>query len=101
MGNREGSNKSHPHLEKGEPDESTDFFRIWIYDAAKKEEKSLWFALDAGFRDLQYARRVSAKLLGLEGRVMWQDCGQTEAEETKDADGFKEAFKKFDFTEED
>jgi diadenosine tetraphosphate (Ap4A) HIT family hydrolase len=97
----EAENKSHPHLEKGDPGESVDYFRIWIFDAQTKEEKSLHFSLDAGFRDLQYARRVAAKLLGLEGRIMWQDCGQTEAEETKDAEGFKEAFKAFDFTEQE
>jgi hypothetical protein len=97
----EAENKSHPHLERGEPDESVDYYRIWIFDGNKKEERSLYFPLDAGFRDLQYARRVCAKLLGLEGRIMWQDCGQTEAEETKDAKAFKEAFKAFDFTEEE
>jgi hypothetical protein len=97
----EASNKSHPHFEKGEPDEGVDYFRIWVWDGTKKEERVLWFALDAGFRDLQFARRVAAKLLGLEGRVMWQDCGQTEVEETGDAERFKEAFKAFDFTEEE
>ena len=95
----EGQSKSHPPLEKGEPDESVDYFRLWIWDSEKKEEKGLWFALDAGFRDLQFARRAVAKLLGLEGRVMWQDCGQTAMEEERDAEAFKEAFKAFDFTE--
>ncbi|KIW03164.1 hypothetical protein, variant [Verruconis gallopava] len=96
----EAENKSHPHLEKGEPDEATDYFRLWIYDGEKKKEEQLHFPIDAGFRDLQYARRVCAKLLGLEGRVMWQDCGQTLDEETADAEAFKEAFKAWDFTEE-
>jgi hypothetical protein len=98
----EADAKSHPHLQKGEPnDEDGDYYRVWIFDAETKEERSLWFPLDAGFRDLQFARRVCAKLLGLEGRVMWQDCGQTIAEETKDAETFKEAFKAYDFTEEE
>jgi len=97
----EAENKSHPHLEKGDPDESVDYFRIWIHDPKTKKDISLHFALDAGFRDLQYARRVLAKLLGLEGRIMWQDCGQTVDDENKDVEEFKKAFKPFDFTEEE
>jgi hypothetical protein len=97
----EAKNKDHPKLEKGEPDESVDYYRMWIWDGVEKKEKSLHFSLDAGFRDLQFARRVIAKLIGLEGRTMWQDCGQTEVDERKDAEGFKEAFKEFDFTEEE
>jgi hypothetical protein len=41
---------------------------------------------------------VIAKLLQLEGRAHWQDCGQTQEEEEKDVSRFKEAFKEFDFT---
>jgi len=36
-------------------------------------------------------------LMGLENRIDWRDCGQSELEETKDAEAFKEAFKDFDF----
>lgn len=101
----EAKNKDHPKLEKGEPDESEneDYFRIWIHDAEKGEgeDRSLYFKLDAGFRDLQFARRVVAKLIGCEGRTMWQDCGQTEVGEREDAEGFKRAFGGFDFTEEE
>ena len=39
-----------------------------------------------------------AKLLGLEGRMQWRNCEQDDAEEKKDADSFKAAFKQFDFS---
>ncbi|CAD6576246.1 MAG: hypothetical protein ASARMPREDX12_008617 [Alectoria sarmentosa] len=99
--------------------EKGDYFRVWIWrpregaestlngggasdgDGMEKkgEEKELVLPLSAEFRfDLQFGRRVMAKLLGLEGRMHWKDCTQSDAEEKKDADGFKEAFKKFDFS---
>ena len=99
--------------------EKADFFRVWIWrpaegvDAtldgnsdeddgegkAKGEEVSLVLPLSAEFRfDLQFGRRVMAKLLGLEGRMNWRDCGQSEGEEKRDAEGFKKAFKGFDFS---
>lgn len=34
-------------------------------------------------------------------RAHWRDCAQTEDEEKKDAEAFKAAFKKFDFSLED
>lgn len=72
---------------------------IWSSDT---EEKTMILPLDSSFRfDLQFGRRVLAKLLGLENRSHWQDCGQSEMEETKDAETFKEAFKPFDFSLED
>ncbi|TQV95649.1 CwfJ domain-containing protein [Cordyceps javanica] len=48
--------------------------------------------------DLQFARRALAKLLGLDRRAVWQECQQTEEEETRDAEAFREAFKEWDFT---
>ena len=91
-----------------------DFFRVWIWrpqegaestldndegEEKKGEEKELVLPLSAEFRfDLQFGRRVMAKLLGLEGRMHWKDCTQSDAEEKKDAEGFKKAFKKFDFS---
>lgn len=99
--------------------ERGDYFRVWIWrpregaestlngggpndgdgDEKKGEEKELVLPLSAEFRfDLQFGRRVMAKLLGLEGRMHWKDCTQSDAEEKKDAEGFKEAFKKFDFS---
>ena len=102
--------------------EKGDYFRVWIWcpekgepvgaDAANGEhtsedepsetrgrETSLVLPLPAGMRfDLQFARRVMAKFLGLEVRSHWKDCPQTEKEEQQDAETFKAAFKKFDFS---
>lgn len=99
--------------------EKGDYFRVWIWrpwegadstldgggaddgdgEEKKGEEKELVLPLSAEFRfDLQFGRRVMAKLLGLEGRMHWKDCTQSDAEEKKDAEAFKDAFKKFDFS---
>ena len=99
--------------------EKGDYFRVWIWrpregaestldgggandgdgEENKGEETELVLPLSAEFRfDLQFGRRVMAKLLGLEGRMHWKDCTQSDAEEKKDAEAFKEAFKKFDFS---
>jgi hypothetical protein len=51
--------------------------------------------------DLQFGRKVLAKLLGLEKRLQWRDCEQTVPEEEKDVKAFKAAFKIFDFTMEE
>ncbi|KAI4122314.1 MAG: hypothetical protein LQ338_005889 [Usnochroma carphineum] len=101
--------------------EKGDFFRVWIWmpgeedivdgqsndgqgmqedevEETRGKQKSLVLPLNAEFRfDLQFGRRVMAKLLGLEDRMNWRDCAQTDDEETKDAEAFKEAFKKFDW----
>ena len=62
-------------------------------------QKSLVLQLTPEFRfDLQFGRRVMAKLLGLEGRFNWRDCTQAVEEETKEAEAFKEVFKRFDFS---
>ena len=99
--------------------EKSDFFRVWIWrpvdpggdgedsdddedEELKGKEKSIVLVLSAEFRfDLQFGRRVMAKLLGLEGRINWRDCMQSDDEEKKDAEGFKAAFKAFDFSLED
>jgi hypothetical protein len=47
---------------------------------------------------LQFGRVVLAKLLGLEKRIQWRDCAQTEEEESRDIEAFKNAFKEYDFT---
>ncbi|KAJ5101621.1 hypothetical protein NUU61_003843 [Penicillium alfredii] len=63
------------------------------------EEKILILELTPDFRfDLQFGRRVMAKLLELDQRMSWKDATQTVAEEEADANAFKEAFKKYDFT---
>lgn len=86
-----------------------DFFRVWLWaeeSEGRAKESSLVMRLprhddaDAPRFDLQYPRRVVAKLLGLENRLIWQDCAQEEEEETKDAAAFREAFRDWDFTSE-
>lgn len=79
-----------------------DFFRVWLWadngeDMIKGKSLVMPLAQDARF-DLQFARRVLAKLLGLESRLSWQDCAQSVEEETRDAEVFREAFKEWDFT---
>lgn len=106
----------------GVVEKGADFFRVWVWvpkaeevvdgqsphaeDAAaeddegqeKGEQKCLVLPINADFRfDLQFGRRVMAKLLGLEGRLSWRDCGQSDEEEGKEAEAFKEAFKRFDW----
>lgn len=80
-----------------------DHVRVWLWCDSDGDDTlhstTLVMPLDADARfDLQFARRAVAKLLGLDKRVVWQDCQQTEAEETKDAEAFREAFKEWDFT---
>lgn len=101
----EAENERYPKFaEKENVDEEVegDYFKVTIWsqeEDGKTKEKVLVLPLDPSFRfDLQFARRVLAKLLGLEKRLHWQDCAQTEEEETKDAEAFKEAFKLFDFS---
>ena len=105
--------------------EKGDFFRVWIWmpsdedavdghddgggsktdgeggdDGEEKrgKQKCLLLPLNADFRfDLQFGRKVMAKLMGLEGRRDWRDCEQTDQEELRDAGKFKEVFKKFDW----
>ncbi len=78
-----------------------DYFRIWIWGETPtaKTHKSLVMRLDPDARfDLQFGRRVVAKLLGLEAtRTVWQECAQTEAEETADVEAFRAAFAPWDF----
>ena len=72
--------------------------------STRGKEKELVMALPSPseqpkFRfDLQFGRRVMAKLLRLEERLDWRDSVQSIEEETKDAEAFKAAFKAFDFS---
>ena len=79
-----------------------DFFRVWLWaDDGEDRIKgtSLVMPLPQDLRfNLQFGRRVLAKLLGLEARFTWQDCAQTEEEETRDVEAFRSAFKDWDFT---
>ena len=104
--------------------ERGDYFRVWIWRPGEKNEAqpckeenghgsdmpatsagieiSLVLPLSASLRfDLQFGRRVMAKLLGLEKRANWRDCVQEEAEEVADAEAFKKAFRGFDFSMEE
>ena len=115
----EAENEKYPTFKSKEIGDGTgeqgDFFRVWVWrpsggvDATlddgegvgedKGEEKELVLPLSEGFRfDLQFGRRVMAKLLGLEERMNWRDCGQSDEEEKRDAEAFKGAFKRFDFS---
>ncbi|KAK3058171.1 hypothetical protein LTR09_001249 [Extremus antarcticus] len=77
--------------------EKGDHVKVMIWSESLRKEMVL--PLDGGFRfDLQYGRKVMAKLLGLMDRMEWRACAQTTEEETADADAFKEAFKESDFT---
>lgn len=104
------STVDHPSSEPG------DFFRVWISappspsppseatsssddEKPKWSEKCLLLPLSADFRfDLQFGRRVLAKLMGLEKRINWKDAVQSQEDEEADAAAFKEAFKEFDFS---
>jgi len=108
----EAENEQYPTFEVTKAghatDDSSDYFRVWIWKPTKDgavadgiadgEETRLTLPLDSSFRfDLQFGRRVLAKLLGLEKRFNWRDCDQTQDEETADAEAFKDAFKAYDF----
>lgn len=77
--------------------EEGDYFKVMIWSESVRKEMVL--PLDATFRfDLQFGRRVLGKLLGLEKRTHWKDCGQSKAEEEADCNAFKELFEPYDFT---
>ncbi|KAK5115758.1 hypothetical protein LTR62_000847 [Meristemomyces frigidus] len=77
--------------------EEGNYFKVMIWSETLRKEMVL--SLDGDFRfDLQYGRKVMAKLLELDGRMDWRACTQSKAEEEADAKAFKEAFKRFDFS---
>ncbi|KAF2240670.1 CwfJ domain-containing protein [Trematosphaeria pertusa] len=81
-------------------EETSDYFRVLIWDPRNDAEKqtSLILRFDEKIRfHLQFGREVLAKLLRLDSRVDWRDCGQTQAEEEQDVANFKKAFQEFDF----
>lgn len=83
-------------------DETSDFFRVIIWDPRNPTEKqsSLVLRFDDKIRfHNQFGREVLAKLLRLDKRLDWKDCGQTQPQEEQDVEKFKEAFKTFDFAE--
>ncbi|KAL4922848.1 CwfJ C-terminus 1-domain-containing protein-like protein [Aspergillus aurantiobrunneus] len=115
----ESTSQSGPESGSADPSaEPGDFFRLWMWEppatpgpdqksddpsagdsASEGTEKTLLLPLGADFRfDLQFGRRVMAKLMQLERRINWKDDVQSQEEEEADAAAFKEAFKEFDFT---
>ena len=82
-------------------EETSDFFRVLVWDPADEPEKQTSYILrfDEKIRfHSQFGREVLAKLLQLDDRIDWHDCGQTQAGEEQDVEKFKQAFKEFDFT---
>jgi len=89
-----------PTLKLPDPSEedSSDFFRVMIWNPQNGSDVEMRLYLDQSFKfDVQFGRRVMAKLLGLDGRADWHDCGQSHEDEVADAEEFKRAFKEFDF----
>ncbi|EDN10101.1 conserved hypothetical protein [Histoplasma mississippiense (nom. inval.)] len=112
----EAENLNYPKFRKEDSKalEKGDYFRVMIWESSKntskgeKEERTtnkvgldtnLILPLSPDFRfDLQFGRRVMAKLLQLEKRMNWKDHLQSQDEEVADAEAFKKAFEKFDFS---
>lgn len=102
----EAENDHYPAFEAatGEADEeeASDSFKLWLWTpgtakGSEGTERRLSLPLDSSFRfDIQFGRRVMAKLLSLDDRVSWRNCEQSVAEETADAEAFKAAFEKHD-----
>ena len=102
----EAQNLKYPAFEERDSSSTDlDFFRVRISSGRmgdgneqmtkRSNYKSLLLPLDESFRfDLQFGRRVLAKLLSLDGRINWKDCGQSQEEEAEDAESFKKAFKR-------
>ena len=72
-------------LEKRSPGENEEYCRIFL------PEGSYVATLPERF-DLQLPRRILAKILGLEERLDWRSCIQSEEEEKVDASAFRSAF---------
>ena len=116
----EAENNKYPNFKTMDVGDSTtekgNFFRVWVWQPIGKseddesddedddcknkgKEKSMVLPIPGDIRfDLQFGRRVMAKLLGLEQRLSWRECMQSEAEEKEDAEKFKAAFNAFDFS---
>lgn len=81
-------------------EETSDFFRVMIWDPKNSPEKqtSLVLRFDEKIKfHLQFGREVLAKLLRLDQRIDWRNCGQTQVDEELDVQNFKKAFEDFDF----
>lgn len=81
-------------------EEPSDFFRVLIWDPKNDSPKQTSYVMrfDEKIRfHSQFGREVLAKLLRLDKRIDWRDCGQTQADEEQDVEKFKKAFQTFDF----
>ncbi|KAL6704143.1 hypothetical protein ACN47E_008703 [Coniothyrium glycines] len=81
-------------------EETSDFFRILIWNPNDDPKKQISYIMrfDEKIRfHNQFGREVLAKLLRLDKRIDWKECGQTQAEEENDVEKFKKAFADFDF----
>ena len=97
----EAENLSYPKFVKGAREmaeaEEGDYLKVMIWSEVLR--KDIVLPLDRSFRfDLQFVRKVLAKLLGLENRMDWRASAQQRVEEEADVTAFKEAFKEFDFS---
>ena len=80
-------------------DDEGDFFRVMIWNPESGKDVEMRLPLDSSFKfDVQFGRRVMSKLLRLENRVDWHECGQSHEDEVADVEGFKAAFKDYDFS---
>jgi hypothetical protein len=90
---------SEEEKEKKEEEKSADDADTSSKSRPPGTEKVMTLELNPNFQfDLQYGRRVMAKLLQLDKRMNWKDATQSQAEEEADANAFKEAFKTYDFS---
>ena len=117
----EAENEKYPILRREEivdykNDGVSDFFRAIIWRPTNtsnttanvqnqpssdisSQEYALILPLDDDTKfDVQFGRKVLAKLLNLETRVRWQDCVESVDKESSDAESFKKVFEQFDFT---
>lgn len=99
----EAENDHYPPFQVSQDDDADDHsdrFDVWISSAdAERADKKMSLSLSFDFRfDVQFPRRVMAKLLGLEKRMHWRDCAQSVEDETGDAERWKMGFKEYDFT---
>jgi hypothetical protein len=109
----EAENEKYPSFARrkiNEVDEKENYFivRTWKLPGATASDqsthiddhKSMALPLDSSFRfDVQFGRRVLAKLLELDERADWRQCGQEQKDEEADVEAFKQVFKEFDFTD--
>lgn len=98
---------------------SNNHFRIWIFKPSSSSEKTvtaeeeekeevltLSLPQEGLSLDVQFGRRIMARLLGLESRANWRDVvdlvpsEEIIKEEQRDANIFKEGFKRWDFSAE-